>query len=243
MRGFGWFVVLGAVLASVLASVSACGTGEDPPAATSSTTPPSSAGDGPSSSAASSASSSSGSAAPVDTSTAIFPTADSDVRFTSPDAAATAFAVEYVGMAAPVVGGFQAADSRSGEVEIRTRPDGPPSTVVVRQLSDGNWWVLGSGLENIRLDQPAAGARLTSPTQLTGQALAYEGHVDVELRADGVDAPISTTFVTGGGDVVRPFEGTLTFPAPTQRFGAILLITRSARDGSVAEFVAVRVAF
>lgn len=230
--------------AALLAGAVGCGTADSPQGSPSSTTSPAgTASTDPSDGASSSAGGTPSEEVPVDATSAIFPTADSDVRFTSPEAAATAFAADYVGMPTPLVAAFQAADARSGEVDIRSRPAALPSTVVVRQLEDGNWWVLGSGMQNIQLDQPAGGARITSPQPLAGKALAYEGHVDVELRADGVAEPIATTFVTGGGDVLRPFDGSLTFEKPAQPYGAILLITRSGQDGSVVEFVAVRVAF
>jgi hypothetical protein len=238
-----------AVLVALLSTL-ACGPAEEPQGPTGvTTTAPSSPSGSASASESMSATPSPGSSAsasggvPADATSAIFPPAAGTVRFTSPEAAATAFAGDYLGMPAPVVGGFQAGDARSGEVEVRSRPEALPSTVLVRQLSDGTWWVLGSAMPNIRLDTPAAGARVTSPLRLTGSALAYEGHVDVELRADGMTAPVATSFVTGGGDVARPFDGSLTFTTPAATHGALLLITRSARDGSVTEFVAIRVAF
>ncbi len=180
---------------------------------------------------------------PLDASTAVFPTVESADRFPTPEAAAEAFAVDYVGMVNPIVGGYRAGDTRSGEIEVRPRAAAQPSTVIVRQLDDGNWWVLGAAMENIRLDEPAAGTSITSPVRLTGAALAFEGHVDVEIRADGTPQAIGKGFVTGGGDVITPFEGSVEFTAPRQPYGAVVLLTRSALDGSVADFVVVRIAF
>ena len=64
-------------------------------------------------------------------------------RFDDPVAAARSFAVDFVGMTDPVVGEFQPGDSRSGEVPVRGFADGAPSAVLVRQLEDDTWFVIG----------------------------------------------------------------------------------------------------
>lgn len=175
--------------------------------------------------------------------TAVFPTLASTNRYADPVEVAQAFATEYLGFTTPVVSEFRAGDSRSGEVGIRPIDTGPESTVFVRQLEDDTWWVLGSATENIVLDAPEAGDTVTSPITLQGSALAFEGNVEVELRADDVTEPIATTFVTGGGDVARPFEGSLEFEAPAADYGAIVLVTHSAEDGSVWQAGVVRVQY
>ena len=224
-------------VALVLVVLGGCTESGDPPGPSpSSTASPSASTTAPTTTAAPTS-------APVDPAGVVFPTVDSGVRYTTPDQAAAAFATEYVGVTTPVLGVFQAGDARSGEVEVRARAEAAPSTVLVRQLADGNWWVLGATMANIRLDQPTAGAKIASPVRLTGGALAYEGHVDVEIRADGAGKPIGSGFVTGGGDVMQPFDGSVPFTAPTVPYGAIVMVTRSGQDGSVADFVVVRVAF
>jgi hypothetical protein len=183
-------------------------------------------------------------APPGDTGTAVFPDASTSQRFDDPVAAAGAFAVDFVGFTDPVVGEFMQGDARSGEVEVRPRADGPATTVFVRQLGpDDTWWVLGSATGGIALDTPAAGDTVTSPLTLTGRALAFEGNVEVEVREDGAREPIGTGFVTGGGDVERPFEGQVEFSAPTADGGALVLLTRSAEDGRVWQAAVTRVRF
>ena len=49
---------------------------------------------------------------------AIWPWSDTSTRFSDPVEAATNFATDYLGFTDPVVGDFQAGDSRSGEVEV-----------------------------------------------------------------------------------------------------------------------------
>lgn len=180
----------------------------------------------------------------VDTSTAVFPDAAGGLRFTDPVAAARAFAVDFLGFTDPVVGEYQAGDSRSGEVGVRPLANGPVTTVMVRQLSgDTSWWVLGAATESITADAPAAGAAITSPVTVTGTALTFEGNVAVEVRQDGSRQPLGTGYVTGGGDVARPFTGEIGFSAPTEPYGAILFLDYSAEDGRLWQASVIRVAF
>lgn len=181
---------------------------------------------------------------PVDTSTAVFPAASTGARFDDPVAAARAFAVDFVGFTDPLVGEFMQGDARSGEVEVRPTARGPVTTVFVRQLgADGSWWVLGSATTNVTLTTPAAGARITSPVTVRGAALAFEGNVGVEVRADGRPRPVGTGTVTAGGDEVRPFEGRITFTSPGEGHGSLLLLTHSGEDGRVWQAATLRVRF
>src|SRR5215207_3121221 len=118
----------------------------------------------------------------VDTSTVVWPWKTSAVRYDDPRSAARGFATDFAGFSAPVVGPFLQGDSRSGEVAVRPRRDGPVSTVLVRQLEDQHWWVIGSVTDALQLDVPSTGDRIHSPLRLTGRADAYEGHVDVGIR-------------------------------------------------------------
>lgn len=176
--------------------------------------------------------------------TAVFPDPSTSRRFDDPVAAARAFAVDFVGFTDPVLGELVPGDPRSGEVEVRPTTTGPATTVFVRQLGpDGTWWVLGSATADITLDAPAAGDAITSPVAVAGTALAFEGHVDVEVRQDGALEPIGTGFVTGGGDVARPFSGAVTFSPPTAPRGALVLLTTGGEDARVWQAVVTRVAF
>jgi hypothetical protein len=181
----------------------------------------------------------------VDTSTAVWPYAGSGVRYSDPVAAARGFAEQFVGFTDPVVGEFQAGDARSGEVEVQARSDGPVTTVFVRQLSSSDdWWVLGAAAANIQLDEPEALSLVSSPVRLQGTSTAFEANVSVDVRQDGVAAPIGHGFVMGGsmGDMA-PFDGTVAFEQPTSEFGVIVLYTRSMENGAVWEAAVVRVGF
>lgn len=179
----------------------------------------------------------------VDATTAVFPAA-STPRYDDPVAAVRAFAVDFVGFTDPVVGSYRAGDNRSGEVEVRAERTGPATTVTVRRLgTDGSWWVIGATTENLTVTSPEAGEDISNPVTVTGSALAWEGNVEGEIRQDGTRAPLGTGVFTGGGDVMRPFSGSISFSAPSQPHGALVLVTHSAEDGRVWQASVQRVAF
>jgi hypothetical protein len=176
---------------------------------------------------------------------AVWPLPSSELRFTDPVEAARSFAVDYIGFVAPNFGEFQAGDQRSGEVELRIGEVGPTTVVFVRQLSDDDtWWVTGSATDNIVVQQPDALTSIDSPVVVTGLARAFEGTVNVELRADGSDEPLVEGFVTGsGGPDLGPFEETFEFENPGEGGGALVLVTFSADNGNVLEAEVVRLFF
>jgi hypothetical protein len=187
------------------------------------------------------------------TTTAVFQTVDPDLpvypdpttsqRFEDPVALATSFARDFVGFTDPVVGEYAAGDSRSGEVEVRGFADGAPTTVLVRQLEDDTWFVIGAVTDSIQLATPESGATISSPQPLVGMAYAFEGTVVVQLYVDGTQEPIEETFVTGRGDgVLGDFSGELTFTDTTgATHGVLVLTSNSGEDGAPIEATVIRV--
>jgi hypothetical protein len=175
--------------------------------------------------------------------TAIWPWVETDTRYTDPVEAATGFATDFLLFDEPIVGAFMAGDSRSGEVEVQSFADGPVTVVFVRQLTDDDsWWILGAASENIVVDEPEALAEVDSPLTVSGTALAFEGTVDVQLRADGNGEPIFEGFVTAsGGPEPGPFTETLEFISPGETGGALVMLSLSSENGSVIEASALRV--
>jgi hypothetical protein len=181
---------------------------------------------------------------PAATDAAIWPWVDTDTRYADPVEAATGFAVDYLGFIDPIVSEFMAGDNRSGEVEIRSVETGPVMVVFVRQLTeDDSWWILGSVSSDISVDEPESGTAVTSPLTVTGTALAFEGTVDVELRADGNGEAIFEGFVTGGAIEAGPFSDTFEFTSPGTTGGALVLWTTSDETGSTLTATAQRVFF
>jgi hypothetical protein len=179
----------------------------------------------------------------VDPDLPVFPDPTTSRRFDDPVAVATAFATDLVGMTDPVVGEFAQGDSRSGEVDVRGFAEGAPTTVLVRQLEDDAWWVIGATTDAIQLATPEPRSTITSPQPLVGMAYAFEGTVNVRLYVDGTQEPIAETFVTGRGDgVLGDFSGELEFTDPTgATHGVLLLTSAGGQDDAPIEAAAVRV--
>jgi hypothetical protein len=177
---------------------------------------------------------------------ALWPDVDGTQRFDDPVEAARSFAVELVGFTDPVLGEFQQGDATSGEVELRASDGGPLTVVLVRQLdpAEGSWWVTASVHDDILVDDPQPQSAVDDPVQVSGQAVAFEGTVDVEILADGDTEPRGEGFVTGSGiPPAGPFSGSIAFDAPAGGWGAVVFKTHSAEDGSVMAATVVRVGF
>ncbi len=175
---------------------------------------------------------------------AVWPTPASSVRYLTPGAAALGFATDYLHMVNPVIGPFQETGSLSGQVPVAPNAIGPETKVLVRRLgSDNSWWVLGAKTDTIQLTEPVGNATVTSPVTLVGAAMAFEGTVRTEVREDDNANPIGTGTVTGRGDAMGPFRGSLAFTKATSKYGAIVLYTVSAKDGSVVVASVTRVRF
>ncbi|MEA2704012.1 MAG: Immunoglobulin-like domain of bacterial spore germination [Actinomycetota bacterium] len=172
---------------------------------------------------------------------------------------ATAAAFErYVGIAKPVTFGPATADGGLREVKVGFGtmegggpvPDPKPTmSVFLRDVdASGNaaWMVVRADAPDIMVDRPSAGQRISSPAQLTGMALAFEGNVNVEVREDGMVAGqfLGEGHVTGGGGPAAPFSGTIAFTKPSKPAGAVVCFERSAAEGQgVLRPTVVRVAF
>jgi hypothetical protein len=68
--------------------------------------------------------------------------------------------------------------------------------------------------------------------------------VNTEVRSDDSTQPIGTGIVMGGANgELGPFDDTLAFTRPATASGALMLLTRSAADGSASQATVVRVTF
>jgi Immunoglobulin-like domain of bacterial spore germination len=140
-------------------------------------------------------------------------------------------------------------DVRSLVGESRSVP-GPRSRVVLGR-SRTSFSVLGVTTETIVVERPAeaitpsALAVVTSPLTISGRALAFEGTVSVRVLQvrNGTVRQLGSGHVIGGGDVMRPFTGEISFAAPSADIGWVLASELSAYNGAVTKVTAVRVAF
>lgn len=139
-------------------------------------------------------------AAPSERQPAIWP--DGDDGFPTPAAAASDFVRKVLGVP-PVLGEFQAGDSRSGEMVVFSPgEDGtrriPRSTLLLRKLgpSDG-WFVIGAANEHVTIDEPDTLAEVPAATiEVSGRSRGFEGNTVV------------TAFVVGSPD--RPLDEAIT---------------------------------
>lgn len=160
----------------------------------------------------------------------------------TPEAAAEAFAVEYLGMRRPVVGAFHEGGPSDGEVEVRSAERGPVTVVGVSRHAAG-WGVTFAATDEIRLAVPEPLATVSSPVIVAGESRAFEGTVQVEVREDGMLAgeALGRGFVTGGaGPEHGHFSGQIPFEEGGPG-GAVVLWIESAEDGSVWAATVVRV--
>jgi hypothetical protein len=184
--------------------------------------------------------------AEVDPSVPLFPVPSDGLRYDDPKVLATDFAQEILGFSRLVVGDFQQGDSRSGEVPVRRTSTGPVTTILVRQLDDGHWWVIGATTDDITLTAPANRATVTSPVHLEGESIAFEAVVNVSLYADAAKKlVVGEGTVMGGGTEKGPFTGSLDYDLQGSgaKYGVLVLYTLSAEDGTVVNATAIRVRF
>ena len=166
-----------------------------------------------------------------------FPAATTSQRFDSPETAARSYATDVLGFSELEMGDYQAGDSRSGEIPITDRPGHPETTILVRQMGDDHWYVLGSVAPDITVDSPAAGDTVGSPFDTDGTALAFEGTVNVTVMAQGDLQSIGEGFVMGAGTPpAGPFQGSIDFDAPAEDVpGIVIYRTESAEDGHILQ--------
>lgn len=179
----------------------------------------------------------------VDPFAVAFPSPLDSRSFEEPQAAARAFATEVLGFTELVIDGPTPTGEAQAEVVVRSREGGPETVIALEQHDGGAWYVLGATTEDITVDAPTPGTSLASPFETTGQALAFEGTVQVVVLVQGDPAPIGEGFVTGSGSPpAGPFSGSIEFQPPEEPVaGTIVYRIQSEEDGQVTHAAAVRV--
>jgi hypothetical protein len=249
-RSFPTALLLGLVTVAVLGGCSADGgsaPGEAPATPSSLATPADSTGTGGDPSATTSP------PAPETTGPGAPPAGEpSPADAKQAEATAAFFMRTEIGMRDPVTRPFRATGQGTGEVVIYpgsgSESGGPvPNLVTTVSLRrrPGGWEVTGTRSPNILVSRPTTGARIASPVRLAGMAFTFEGNVEVEVRdnRNGKDQTLGQGVVTGGGDQLRPFSGSVTFRRSSTPSGWVVFMARSAVDGQVLEATAVRIGF
>jgi hypothetical protein len=112
------------------------------------------------------------------------------------------------------------------------------------------WFATSIKGTNIEVDKPAAGATITSPVEVAGRGIGFEGTINTEIRDDqdkflhpNTDPNSdSRGFVMGGSTEVAPFSGKLPFSKPTAP-GGVLVMKSDTGAGPTPNCTAVRVGF
>lgn len=175
---------------------------------------------------------------------ALWPWPGTTTRFASPEQVASDFARRFLGVGAtlkaPKISGADAT------VEFTPGPTATLTTVLsLRRIDVRGWIVVGCAAPSIIVDQPAAGAAVSSPLTVRGRTQAFEGHVDVEVRSDGMTTPLGRSFGTGASDQMAPYEASVTFARPPMPRGTVVVTEPNAEDGAKGPLAAtvVRIRF
>jgi hypothetical protein len=136
---------------------------------------------------------------------------------------AVAFAAEYLGIAGAQTADDDADAGCAADVPVTKGPSGATTTVSLAQGDEG-CVVIGATTESIVVDQPGAGAEITSPVSVSGQAQAFEGTVVVEVRPALGTQALGEGFVTGQSDALAPFSGTVDFVSGTEAGGEAAVV-------------------
>jgi hypothetical protein len=176
---------------------------------------------------------------------AVWPPPGSTTAFPTADRAAADFARRYLGMGSPR---FEPARVTGSDATVAVHAfasGGPTTTVTLRRADRRGWVVLGCAADDVLIDQPTPGASASSPLAVRGRSVAFEAQVDVEVRQDGALTALGQTYAMGGSTDLQPFATTVTFPAPTSRRGAVLVLVarNDVADQGPASAAVVRVAF
>ncbi|MEO5678572.1 MAG: Gmad2 immunoglobulin-like domain-containing protein [Acidimicrobiales bacterium] len=176
---------------------------------------------------------------------AVWPPAGSTTSFATPAAAAADFARRFLAMGTPQLAAARVTGN-DATVDVRATANGGPTTVIaLRRTPARGWVVVGCATADIRIDAPAVGTNISSPLTVRGQARAFEGQVDVEVRGDGALTPIGRSIGMGGGTDVMPFESTITFTRPAAGRGTVTVSQARAdvADQGPLSATVIRVAF
>lgn len=159
--------------------------------------------------------------------------------------AAGSFAEEVLGFVDPEYSDYQAGDNRSGEVEVRPVADGPATTIGVREMSDGAWYVVVVSSPELELIRPAARSAVDHPLDVEGWGRGFEGQVRVAVFERGNATALGETSVTAGsGEDVEPFTGTVDWPdRGTGGWGIVVATTSGGPAGTTWAATAVPVGF
>lgn len=159
---------------------------------------------------------------------AIWPKAG--VVFDTPEEAAEDFRVKQL-EGTGVLGDFQQGDSRSGEIDVLSKPEGGGTAVVrsrllLRQLGpDDGWFIIAAVNDNVTITVPEEGDEVPAgPLTVSGKARGFEANVVVEASAAGDATTAFDQAVTSGGAFETPEPYTVTLDLSGATPGTVVTV-------------------
>jgi len=242
LGGIGAVVVLLVVVVAILA---AGGDDDDATATTttSTTAPGSTTTTAPSTSTSEGTTTTTTFTPSVDPFDVAFPSPEGSRSFDAAPAAARAYATEVLGFSELVLGAEQPTGEDTAEVVVQDREDGPETRIELVRSAEDAWYVLGSATDDVVVAQPGPGTSLATPFETSGEALAFEGTVEVLVLSQDDPRPLGQGTVTGSGTPpAGPFEGDIAFTPPAGPTAGILVYRISSpEDGRVVQATSFRV--
>jgi hypothetical protein len=238
LGGIGALVVLLAVVLAVLAT----DVGEDDGTATTTTVPETTTTEAPTTTTEGTTTTTTFGPA-IDPYAVAFPSPEGSRRFETPAAVARAYATDVLGFTELVLEAAQPAGESTASVVVQDREDGPDTVIELQRDEDGSWYAVGSTTEDVVVSQPAPGTSLATPFETAGEALAFEGTVEVLVLSQDDPTPLGMGVVTGSGmPPAGPFAGDISFvPPPGPVPGVLVYRITSPEDGRVVAATSIRV--
>jgi len=149
--------------------------------------------------------------------------------FTTPEDAASTFLSEYLGMFDEHVN----ATGLNGDhaiVDFSRSPTGAGAMSVDLVRHADHWFVVGARANEIVVDTPQPHDAITDPLTVSGQSVAFEAQLGLEVRPVGSITIVATGTAIGGSTEMQPFSTTLS--VPTDNAQLVLIVFEGDARGA-----------
>jgi len=149
--------------------------------------------------------------------------------FTTPEDAAATFLSQYLGMFDQHVD----ATGLNGDhaiVDFKRDANGPETMSVDLVNHAERWYVVGARAYQIVVDTPQPYDAITDPLTVSGQSVAFEAQLGLEVRPVGSMTVVTTGTAMGGSTEMQPFSTTLS--VPTDNAQLVLIVFEGDARGA-----------
>jgi len=148
----------------------------------------------------------------------------------TPEEAAHGFFVDFLGMTEEQLGGTTLDTSGRATVEGFPRGPGSARTVVDLVQTANGWVVTGARADQIVVDDPSPFGGVSHPMHVSGQSVAFEAQLGLELRTGGSTTVVASGTAMGGSTEMQPFDTTISPPPGDGPF--VLLVFEGDASGA-----------